>query len=67
MKKLRNKYQYGTWYYMYIKPDLYNDLDGPIYELYNFKNEYIATFACYSDMKSAVEYGNIQEWVRIYG
>ena len=57
--KLKCKKEYGVWYYKKIKPTGSNDLDAPIYELYNSKKEFVNTFGCYSDMKYFVIEGVI--------
>ena len=56
-KKVKCKKKYGVWYYKVIKPDVYNDLDGPLYELYNEKYEHQYDFGCYGDMKYYIETG----------
>ena len=38
MKKLRCKKEFGVWYYKKIVPSCYDDLDAPIYELYDENN-----------------------------
>lgn len=57
MTKLRCKKEFGEWFYTKIVPDYYNDLDAPIYELYNNSKKFAGTFGCYSDMKYFVETG----------
>lgn len=59
MKKLRCKKNLGVWYYIKETPTDYNDLDAAVYELYNDKKEYIATFAYYADMFYYLETGII--------
>lgn len=59
MKKLRCKKQYGNWFYTTRKPDIYNDLDAPTYDLYDPQGKYVATFGCYNDMRYYVETGII--------
>ncbi len=50
LKQLRIAKKYGVWYYRKITPDDYNDLDAPIWELFNSNQENVGTFGCYSDM-----------------
>ena len=57
MKKLRIKKEYGIWYYIKLNPTATNDLDGPIYELYNEDQQFVATFGTYSDMRYYIETG----------
>ena len=59
MKKLKIKKSLGVWYYQKITSNNLNDLDAPIYELYNANKEYIATFAYYGDMIYYLEEGVI--------
>lgn len=49
----------GEWYYIKIKPDCVNELDAPLYELYNASKEFVMTFGSYGDMKYYVEHGII--------
>lgn len=58
MKKLRCKKELGTWYYKKIVPTVYNDLDAPIYELYNSDQEFEGSFGCYDEMKFYLETGH---------
>lgn len=57
--KLRCKKQHGTWYYQKITPDAINDLDAPIYSLYDANGDFVTEFGCYGDMKYYVETGII--------
>ena len=56
---LKCKKEYGIWYYKKIMPNAYNDLDAPIYELYNSEQKFVLTFGSYQDMKYYVETGKI--------
>lgn len=57
LKKVRCKKKYGTYFYDVIKPSIYNDLDAPIYELYDLNGELINEFGAYGDMKYYIETG----------
>ena len=57
MKQLKCKKQFGVWYYRKIMPNVYNDLDAPIYELFNKDQEFVATCGCYDEMKYFIETG----------
>ena len=57
--KLKCKAKFGTWYYQKFTPDYYNDLDAPIYNLYDGQGGFVAEFGCYGDMKYYVETGII--------
>lgn len=59
MKKVKCKKQYGVWYYEKIMPNVYNDLDAPIYELYNEKKEFVVTCGCYYEMIYYIETGEV--------
>lgn len=59
IKKLRCKKEYGAWFYTTTRPDIYNELDAPTYDLYDHEGYYIATFGCYNDMRYYVETGII--------
>lgn len=59
MKRVRCKKQYGEWFYRKIQGDDYNELDAPIYELYDTEQRFVATFGSYGDMKLYIETGNI--------
>jgi len=59
MKKLRCKKDLGIYYYEKIMNTSNNDLDAPIYELYNEKKEWINNFAYYDDMIYFIETGVI--------
>jgi hypothetical protein len=59
MKQVKCKKQFGVWYYEKINPNDYNDLDAPIYELYDDKKRFVNTFGCYNDMKYYIETGEI--------
>ena len=59
MKKLKCKKQYGVWYYKKIMPNIYNDFDAPVYELYDSNQKFVMMFGFYSDMKYYVETGEI--------
>ena len=59
MKKLRCKKEFGIWFYEKENPNDYNDLDAPIYTLYDEQRNYICTFAYYNDMKYYLETGII--------
>lgn len=59
MKKLKCKKQFGEWLYIKIKPDDFNDLDAPIYELYDISGDMVGCFGSYGDMKYFVETGVI--------
>ena len=60
MKKLRCKKQFGTWYYEKIMPDDYNDLDEPVWELYDENKKYVGTAGYYDELFYYVEY---KEWI----
>lgn len=57
--KLKCKKQFGTWYYQKFTPDNLNELDGPIFRLYDAGGEFVAEFGSYGDMKYYVETGKI--------
>lgn len=57
--KLKCKKQFGTWYYQKITPDRFDDLDAPIYNLYDGNGDFVAEFGSYGDMKYYVETGII--------
>lgn len=57
MKQLKCKKQLGVWFYEKINPDEYNDLDAPIYELYDSNKKLVMVFGSYNDMKYYVETG----------
>ena len=59
MKRLRCKSYLGVWYYEKIMPDDYNDLDAPIYALYDQDKNFIGTAGSYVEMFYYVQYG---EW-----
>lgn len=59
LKKVRCKKQYGVWYYEIVKPNDYNDLDGPIYCLYDSNKNPVYDFSCYGDMKYYIETGKL--------
>ena len=58
-KKVKCKKQYGVWYYETIKPNNYNDLDAPIYCLYNSCKNFVYNFSSYGDMKYYIETGKL--------
>lgn len=57
MKKLKIKKEYGVWYYKKIEATIYNDLDAPIYELYDENQKLVNEFGSYGDMKYYAETG----------
>ena len=57
MKKVRCKKQYGNWYYEKILPNVYNDLDAPIFVLENEQKTDGGEFGSYGDMKYYIETG----------
>lgn len=57
LKKVKCKKEFGVWYYTIIKPNIYNDLDGPIYNLYDINGKNVNEFGCYGDMKYFIETG----------
>ena len=57
MTRLKCKRQYGEWFYEKILPDDSNDLDAPIYELYDQDQQHVDHFGSYGDMKHFVETG----------
>lgn len=59
MKKLRCKKKYGNWYYEKEMPNLYNDLDAPIYYLQKEDKTDGGVFGSYGDMKYYIETGII--------
>lgn len=59
MKKLKCKKEFGVWYYEKISPNCYNDLDAPIYELYDENQKLVNEFGSYGDMKYYVETGEL--------
>lgn len=67
MKKLRIKKEYGLWYYEKICPSWENDLDAPIYYLYDSEMELIASFGTYYQMAAAIKYGDIEEYINRWG
>ena len=58
LKKLRCKKEFGIWYYRKLIPSYYNDLDSPIYELYDEKQNLVMEFGCYDEMKYYLETGH---------
>ena len=52
MKRLKCKKIYGEWFYRKVVND---DLDAPIYELYDDIKTFIEAFGSYGDMKYFVE------------
>jgi hypothetical protein len=66
IKRLKCKKQFGVWYYKKIMPTAYSDLDAPIYELYDKAKKFVGSFGCYDNMKEAVEYGDIEEYLNKY-
>jgi hypothetical protein len=59
MTKLKCRKQYGTWHYTKTMPSIYNDLDAPIYSLYDADQNFVFDFGSYGDMKYFVETGVI--------
>ncbi|WP_407453550.1 hypothetical protein [Methanobrevibacter sp.] len=59
MKKLRCRKEFGVWYYEKVMPSCYNDLDAPIYELYDENQNFVITCGCYDEMKYYIETGNV--------
>lgn len=59
MKKVKCKKQFGVWYYETIKPSCWNDLDAPIYRLFDEKENYVNDFGSYGDMKIFIETGEM--------
>lgn len=59
MKRLRCKSYLGIWYYNKIMPNDYNDLDAPIYELYDQDKNFVGNAGSYGEMFYYVQYG---EW-----
>lgn len=59
MKKVRCKKEFGVWYYKKIVPNDYNDLDAPIYELYDEDGYFEIACGCYDEMKYYIETGNL--------
>ena len=59
MTKMKCKKQFGIWFYQKTTPSIYNDLDAPIYSLYNESQNFIAEFGSYGDMKYFIETGVI--------
>ena len=57
MIRLKCKIKYGVWFYEKIFPNDSNDLDAPIYELYDRDQQFVDRFGCYGDMKYYVETG----------
>lgn len=55
MKKLKCKKEFGVWYYDVDLPTIYNDLDAPIWNLYDKNGKFVNEFGCYGDMKYYVE------------
>ena len=59
MNKLKCKKVFGVWYYSKETPTAMNELDAPIYSLYDDERNYIMDFGSYGDMKYYVETGVI--------
>ena len=59
MKRLRCKKEFGVWYYKKVMPDIYNDFDAPVWELYNDKKEFVVLCGFYYEMLYYVEYGDV--------
>lgn len=57
MKKVKCKKQYGVWYYKKIMPNVYDDLDNPIYELYDSNQKLVSNFGSRGDMLYYIETG----------
>lgn len=57
MKRLRCKSDYGVWYYKKVMPNDYNDLDEPIYEMYDENQKFVGTAGSYYEMFYYVMYG----------
>ena len=57
MKRVKCKNYLGVWYYKKIVPNVYNDYDAPVYELYNEDKDFVGTFGSYFEMKYYIEYG----------
>ena len=47
LKKLRCNKSLGEWYYRKVSDE---DLDAPVFELYDSNQEFVMTFGFYSDM-----------------
>lgn len=58
-QKVRCKNQYGTWLYVIIKPSCWNDLDAPIYRLFDENEKFVNDFGSYGDMKTYIETGEV--------
>lgn len=59
MNKVKCKKEFGIWYYNKITPSIDNDLDAPIYELYDENKNLVNEFGSYGDMKYYIETGEI--------
>lgn len=59
LKMVRIAKTFGEWYYRKQTPNYNNDLDGPIWELYDSNQEFVADFAYYNDMLYYIRTGNI--------
>lgn len=57
VKRLKCKKEFGVWYYSKITPAKNQELDAPIFELYNSNMVFQNTFGCFGDMKYFIETG----------
>lgn len=55
MKKIIVKNR--IFYYKKVMPNVYNDLDGVVYELFNCSKKHIFTFPYYSDLLYFINHG----------
>lgn len=61
LKQVRCKKECGVWYYQKEIPNDYNELDGPLYELYDSNKRLVRVFAFYNDMMHFVRTGEDNE------
>lgn len=57
MKKVRTRKEFGTWYYIKVEADDLNELDAPIFKLYDEGGDWVDNFGSYGDMKYYIETG----------
>lgn len=57
LKKLRCSKHLGTWYYKKIMPNVYNDYDAPVYELYDYMCKFVITCGSYDKLLMFIKYG----------
>ena len=59
MIKVRCRKELGTWFYDKLNGDDCNELDAPVYSLYDDNGKFVHNFGSYGDMKYYIETGII--------